>query len=144
MLKIWAGIVGSVILAAPNASWANRLACLPGVDTHIYARRAFVVSGDKANRLHVDLERHSDQIGLSYGSVGSEDPATSDHPTYSSMTSILQSHSVATIIEILTSSRSPIAKVYIGNNCFEPPEDWRPYWAKFNALLKRLGYGPGQ
>jgi hypothetical protein len=141
-LPILAAIGGLIIgLAIPNACLADVKGCLPGVHTHVFARRAFVISDDEASRFHADLERHSSEIGLSYGSVGGSDPATSNKSAEQSMTSILQSHSVGTVIEISTSSRSRFAKIYVGNNCFEPREDWRPYWTKFNSLIKRLGYG---
>ena len=132
-------IAASLGLGIPGVGSADVLACLPWVRTHVYEHRTFVVSGDEAKRLHVNLERHSGEIGLSYASVGGYDPYK--RPPVRSMDSILQSESVATVIEVRTSSRSRYAKVTVGNNCFESKEDWRPYWTKFNRLLDRLGYG---
>jgi len=129
----------SIILAIPDVGSANELACLPGARAHVYEHRAFVVSVDESKRLHADLEHHSDEIGLSYSSVGGYDPY--EKPPLRSMDSILQSKSVGTVVEVRTSNRSRYAKITVGNNCFAPSEDWRPYWTKFNAMLDRLGYG---
>lgn len=129
----------AVVAGLPDTSYATTLACLPGVRAHVYERRAFAISANDAKRLHLDLERHAGEIGLSYSSVGGYDPYKK--PPLRSMDSILQSTSVATVIEVRTSNSSRYAQVTVGNNCFEPREDWRPYWQKFNALLNRLGYG---
>ena len=141
MLKIWAGIVGLAIMALPAVGNTGELACLPGVSSHIYAKREFRISRDQAIRLHAYLERHSNEIGLSYSSVEGTDPATALRPARESMTSILQSKSVSTVIEISTSSHSKFVRIHIENTCFVPLEDWRPYWTRFNSMLTSLGYG---
>ncbi|ATQ41241.1 hypothetical protein [Caulobacter mirabilis] len=144
MLKTYAAIALSLAtaVAVPGVAGATRSACLPGVKTQVFARSQFAISDETARRLHADLQRHSADIGLGYGAVSSESPATASRPAYHSTTSILQSESVATVVRVSTSSDSRIAKIHIGNNCFAPKEDWRPYWSAFGALLKRLGYGP--
>jgi hypothetical protein len=129
----------AVVAGIPGQTNATTLACLPGVGAHVYEHRAFLISDKDAKQLHLDLERHSGEIGLSYSSVGGYDPYKK--PPLRSMDSILQSKSVATVIEVRTSNRSRYAQVTVGNNCFEPREEWRPYWRKFNALLNDLGYG---
>lgn len=138
MRQFLAAFTALIGVGIPSASSATRLACLPGIGAHTYERRSFIVRADTSKRLHADLELHSGEMGLSYSSVRLYDPAKK--PPFRSMDSILQSVSVATVIDLKTSNRSRYAKITIGNNCFEPKEDWRPYWVKLNRMLKKSGY----
>ena len=132
-------VAALAFVGATSVGQANVLRCLPGLHAHVYERRVLIVSAKEAARLHADLERHASEVGLSYSAVAGDDPSV--EPAYHGMTSILQSASVSTVIEVSTSNRTHDARLTVGNNCFAPKEDWRPYWRKLNALIARLGYG---
>lgn len=128
------------VIAAPSKSWSLVLACKPGITRKIFARRVYFVPQSQAATLENQLEAWGEQQGLNVGRVGSDDPSAK--PPLHSWTSILQSESYGTVLEIRTSSRSGQAVLTVGNNCWAPQEAWRPYWRRLTLQLSAWGYRP--
>lgn len=133
-------MVGLMIAVFPSTSSALTLACKPGVTKKTFAKKAFVVPQPQAAKLEAQLTAWGERQGLSVSGVGIEDPDAK--PPLLGQTIILQSQSFGTVLEVETSNRSDTALVTVGNNCWAPQEDWRPYWRQLNDQLSTWGYRP--
>ena len=125
-------------LAMATASLPNTLACRPGVSPRVFDRTWVAVPRGGAKALHTRLKGYAGRSDLSVGSVESSDPY--EKPPLSSMTTILQTDSFGTVLEVTASNRTPFAKVTVGNNCWAPRENWRPHWRRLKAFLAAAGY----
>jgi hypothetical protein len=128
-------VLALALTALPATGRATTLACRPGVREVVYAFRYVPIPPAGEARFHADLESWAEKSGLSVGGVSSEDPG--ERPVYRSRKTILQSAKFGIVIDAKTNSRSRYAKLTIGNNCWGPREDWRPWWRKLQMWVDR-------
>ena len=121
------------VVAAPLDSHATTLACRPGVRTHLYAYRYVRMSYAKSLRLHAALERYGDSKKLNVSGVEGSDPYST--PTGHNKVTFLESQSFGIVIAFESTNQTRFAKLTVKNNCYGPPEDWRPYWRDANAFI---------
>jgi hypothetical protein len=131
---------GLMIVAAGSNSSALTLACKPGVSKKTFVKKTFAVPWSKAAKLERQLTAWAEREGLSVSGGEFEDPDAK--PPLRGHTTMLQSKSYGTVLQVETSNRSDTALVTVKNNCWAPQEDWRPYWQKLNGQLSRWDYRP--
>lgn len=128
----------TMVLTQPGFSNAATLVCRPGVAARSYAVRYIGVFIERTEQLHETVGKFAVANGLSVSSVEGMNPNKTS--IYNDKTTFLQSANFGTVITIRTDNRKNIAKITIGNNCWAPDEDWRPYWKKLSTFLMRAGY----
>jgi hypothetical protein len=107
-----------MIVAAASNSSGLTLACKPGITKKTFARKTSAILRPEAAKLKSQLTAWAERQGLSVSGVGFEDPDAK--PPRRGRTTIIQSKSYGTVLQVETSNRSDTALVTVENNCWAP------------------------